>query len=112
MIKKRLSSTIARMVFDLPKFEKYPWGRLAFKHLIESVKRVDYMAQSYTIHGFIQTLQIWAYNVVPSLGSKIGRASNVNNPPLLKFKGTKAKYNIDIHSIIVENKVCLVLLLF
>lgn len=112
MTKKRLNSEIARMVFDLPKFEKYPWGRLAFKQLIESVKRVDYKAQSYTIHGFIQALQIWAYNVVPGLGAKIGRPSNIDGPPLLKFKGTKGKSKIHIHTIVVENEVCIIVLAF
>ncbi|XP_024010556.1 uncharacterized protein LOC18015316 [Eutrema salsugineum] len=102
--KKELPFEYARMVFDLPKFEKYPWGREAFKRLIESVKRVDLEANSYTLDGFVQTLQIWAYNVVPSLGAKIGRPSNVDGPPILKFKGLKGLNKIDIHVVSVADK--------
>lgn len=104
--KKQLPSSLARMVFDLPKFENYPWGRVAFKNLIESVKSVDLEADSYTIHGFLQVLQIWVYNVVPSLGSRIGRPSSAENIPLLKFSGATFKSNIDIDAILAKDEVC------
>lgn len=91
------------MVFDLPKFEKYSWGREAFKRLIASVKRVNLNANSYTLDGFVQTLQVWAYNVVPSLGAKIGRPSNIDGPPILKFKGLKGTNNIDINLVSVAD---------
>ena len=94
------------MVFDLPKFEKYSWGREAFKRLIASVKRVNLNANSYTLDGFVQTLQVWAYNVVPSLGAKIGRPSNIDGPPIMKFKGLKGTNNIDINLVSVADTVC------
>ncbi|CAH2035365.1 unnamed protein product, partial [Thlaspi arvense] len=102
--KKELSFELAHMVFDLPKFEKYPWGREAFKRLIESVKRIDLNAKSYTIDGFVQTLQVWAYIVVPSLGAKFGRPTKVDGPPILKFKGLKGRNNIDIHVVSVADE--------
>ncbi|RID45709.1 hypothetical protein BRARA_I02413 [Brassica rapa] len=90
--KKELPLKLSRMVFDLPKFEKYPWGREAFKRLIASVK-----------HGFVQTLQVWAYNIIPSLRTKIGRPSNIDGPPILKFKGLKGTNNIDINLVSVAD---------
>ncbi|CAN7041954.1 unnamed protein product [Brassica oleracea var. botrytis] len=89
------------MVFDL--LEKYSWGREAFKRLIASVKRVNLNANSYTLDGFVQTLQVWAYNVVSSLGAKIGRPSNIDGPPILKFKGLKGTNNIDINLVSVAD---------
>lgn len=97
--KKELPLALSRMVFDLPKFEKYPWGREAFKRLIKSVKRVNLEANSYTIDGFVQVLQVWAYKVVPSLGAKIGRPSNIDGPAILKFRGLKGTNNINIHDV-------------
>ncbi|KAL1214396.1 hypothetical protein V5N11_016062 [Cardamine amara subsp. amara] len=98
--KTELPSPLARMVFDLSKFERYPWGKVAFENLIKSVKGLNMEADTYTLHGFLQVLQIWAYTVVPRLGAAIGRPLNVEGPPLLRFKGTKGKgNNIDIEAI-------------
>ncbi|CAH2035367.1 unnamed protein product [Thlaspi arvense] len=102
--KKELSFELAHMVFDLPKFEKYPWGREAFKRLIEPVKRIDLNAKSYTIDGFVQTLQVWAYIVIPSLGAKFGHPTKVDGAPILKFKGLKGRKNIDIHVVSVADE--------
>ncbi|WZZ88793.1 hypothetical protein YC2023_117372 [Brassica napus] len=38
--KKKLPLELSRMVFDLPKFQKHPLGKEAFKRLIASVKRL------------------------------------------------------------------------
>lgn len=98
----------ARMVIDLPNFEGYPWGRLAFETLIKSVKSAALERGSITIHGFIQVLQIWIYNLSPSLGVKIGNLSGTKSPPLLKFNGQKSygKNDIDIDKILADDKVC------
>nr|VDD27008.1 unnamed protein product [Brassica oleracea] len=40
---------------DLEDFETYPWGRLAFKTLIDSVKAKNLTKTCYTVDGFIQT---------------------------------------------------------
>lgn len=56
--KKELPLELACMVFDFPKFEKYPWGRVAFKKLIASVKRANLNANSYTLDEFVQVLQV------------------------------------------------------
>ncbi|KAF8114878.1 hypothetical protein N665_0032s0009 [Sinapis alba] len=70
--KKELPLELACMVFDFPKFEKYPWGRVAFKKLIASVK--------------------------------LGRPSNINGPPILKFKGLKGTNNININIVSIADK--------
>ncbi|KAF8091407.1 hypothetical protein N665_0446s0026 [Sinapis alba] len=57
-------ASLARLVMDLEKFENYPWGREAFKVLIDSLRAKDF-TKSYTVDG-------------PS-------------PPLLAFKGGKRR---------------------
>ncbi|XP_024003635.1 uncharacterized protein LOC112090252 [Eutrema salsugineum] len=46
---------LARLVMDLYAFENYLWGRVAFKHLMRSVKEKEIWKSSYTIEGFVQT---------------------------------------------------------
>nr|VDD50278.1 unnamed protein product [Brassica oleracea] len=45
--------SLARLVMELERFENYPWGRVAFKVLIDSVKGRD-ISGCYTINGFAQ----------------------------------------------------------
>uniref|UniRef100_A0A0D3C0G6 Ubiquitin-like protease family profile domain-containing protein n=1 Tax=Brassica oleracea var. oleracea TaxID=109376 RepID=A0A0D3C0G6_BRAOL len=48
--------SLARLVMELERFGNYPWGRVAFKVLMDSVKgRV--ISGCYTINGFAQALQ-------------------------------------------------------
>ncbi|XP_022565096.2 uncharacterized protein LOC111209461 [Brassica napus] len=47
-------ASLTRLVMDLDAFEDYPWGRVAFKFLMESVKGVD-LTKTYAIEGFVQT---------------------------------------------------------
>ena len=103
--KKKLSLELSRMVFDLPKFEKHPWGREAFKRLIASVKRVNLNANSYTLDGFVQALQVWEYSVVPSLRAKIGCPANIDGPPILKYRGLKGTKKVYIHIVSAADKV-------
>ncbi|KAF2592912.1 hypothetical protein F2Q70_00043523 [Brassica cretica] len=55
----------ARLVMDLEKFENYPWGRVAFKVLMDSLKAKDLTQTGYTVDGFIQVLQI-LFNKFPT----------------------------------------------
>ncbi|KAJ4917244.1 Ulp1 protease family protein [Raphanus sativus] len=95
----------ARMVFDLPKFEGYPWGRLAFKTLIKSVKKANLEGDSITVHGFIQVLQIWIYNLFPNFGKQFGDPSANISRPLLKFKGKKWYGRRNIDQILINDEV-------
>ncbi|XP_024014422.1 uncharacterized protein LOC112088388 [Eutrema salsugineum] len=46
----------ARLVMDLEGFKEFPWGRIAFQHLIKSVKEKD-LSKNIHIEGFVQALQ-------------------------------------------------------
>ncbi|CAN6909946.1 unnamed protein product [Brassica oleracea] len=74
------SASLARLVMDLEKFENYPWGRVAFKVLMDSLKVKDLTQTGYTVDGFIQVLQVWAYYAIPELGANYG--SPIPNRPL------------------------------
>ena len=78
---------------DLEKFENYPWGRVAFKVLMDSLKAKDLTQTGYTVDGFIQVVQVWAYYDMPELGANYG--SPVPNRPsllLLAYKGGKGQH--------------------
>uniref|UniRef100_A0A0D3DLL0 DUF1985 domain-containing protein n=1 Tax=Brassica oleracea var. oleracea TaxID=109376 RepID=A0A0D3DLL0_BRAOL len=61
--------SLARLVMELERFENYPWGRVAFKVLMDSVKGKD-ISGCYTINGFAQALQSESVN-----GTNAGRKS-------------------------------------
>ena len=93
---KRYSSATraspARLVMDLEDFETYPWGRLAFKTLIDSVKAKNLTKTCYTVDGFIQVLQVWVYYALPDLAASFGKPiQNKPSPPLLAYKGHKGR---------------------
>ncbi|XP_056864050.1 uncharacterized protein LOC130511192 [Raphanus sativus] len=92
--KKNSSATRAnpvRLVMDLEEFETYPWGRLAFKWLIDSLKRKNF-TKTYTIDGFVQVLQVWVYFALPDFTAAFGKPiRNKPSPPLLAYKGHKGR---------------------
>ncbi|WZY91432.1 hypothetical protein YC2023_063761 [Brassica napus] len=76
---------------DLDAFEDYPWGRVAFKFLMESVKGVD-LTKTYAIEGFVQVLQVWVYCCLPEFGAGYGLPIEGSpTPPLLAFLGAKGQ---------------------
>ncbi|CAF2041137.1 unnamed protein product [Brassica napus] len=88
------SASLARLVMDLEKFENYPWGRVAFKVLMNSLKAKDLTQTGYTVDGFIQVLQVWAYYALPELGANYGSPiPNRPSPLLLAYKGGKRQRN-------------------
>ncbi|KAF8115434.1 hypothetical protein N665_0027s0049 [Sinapis alba] len=62
-------ASLARLVMDLERFENYPWGRVAFKVLMDSLRAKDF-TKSYTVDGFIQVLQVWIYHALPELDAR------------------------------------------
>ncbi|KAF8111942.1 hypothetical protein N665_0070s0012 [Sinapis alba] len=79
-------ASLARLVMDLEKFENYPWGRVEFKVLMNSLRAKNF-TKSYTVDGFIQVLQVWIYHALPELGANYGNPiPNNTSPPLLAFK--------------------------
>ncbi|KAF8095213.1 hypothetical protein N665_0339s0082 [Sinapis alba] len=84
-------ASLARLVMDLEKFKNYPWGRVAFKVLMDSLRAKDF-TKSYIVDGFIQVLQVWIYHALPELGANYGNPlPNRPSPPLLAFKGGKGR---------------------
>ena len=76
---------------DLERFENYPWGSVAFKVLMDSLKGKDIMG-CYTVDGFIQALQVWVYTALPELSAQYGNPiPNKPSPPILAFKGGKGR---------------------
>ncbi|KAG2280643.1 hypothetical protein Bca52824_051863 [Brassica carinata] len=76
---------------DLERFENYPWGRVAFKVLMDSLWNKE-IAGCYTVDGFIQVLQVWTYTAMPELGASIGgpRADSPS-PPILAYEGSRGR---------------------
>ncbi|ESQ52491.1 hypothetical protein EUTSA_v10017736mg, partial [Eutrema salsugineum] len=59
------------LVMDLEKLRKYPWGRVAFDFLVQSIKKVRVkLTQStgYALNGFSIAFQIWIMEAIPVLG--------------------------------------------
>uniref|UniRef100_A0A0D3CSK1 DUF1985 domain-containing protein n=1 Tax=Brassica oleracea var. oleracea TaxID=109376 RepID=A0A0D3CSK1_BRAOL len=84
--------SLARLVMDLEKFENYPWGRVAFKVLMDSLKAKDLTQTGYTVDGFIQVLQVWAYYAMPELGAIYGSpVPDRPSPLLLAYKGGQGR---------------------
>ncbi|KAF8083325.1 hypothetical protein N665_0781s0003 [Sinapis alba] len=64
-------ASLARLVMDLDAFEDYPWGRVAFKFLMESVKKLD-ITKMYVVEGFVEVLQVSIYNALPEYAAGFG----------------------------------------
>ncbi|CAG7894400.1 unnamed protein product [Brassica rapa] len=80
----------ARLVMNIHEFETYPWGRLAFKWLMDSVKCKDLTSNCYTIDGFVQVLQVWIYVALPDFAASFGKPiRNRPTPPLLAYNGQR-----------------------
>ncbi|KAF2610898.1 hypothetical protein F2Q70_00012902 [Brassica cretica] len=83
--------TLARLVMEVERFENYPWGRVAFKVLMDSVKGKDILS-CYTINGFAQALQVWVCTALPELGVNYGNPLPNNlSQPILAYKGRKTR---------------------
>ncbi|CAN6988663.1 unnamed protein product [Brassica oleracea var. botrytis] len=91
--------SLARLVMELERFENYPWGRVAFKVLMDSMKGRDILG-CYTINGFAklsrsgctQLCQNWVYTALPELGANYGNPlPNNPSPPILAYKDRKGR---------------------
>ncbi|KAF8095019.1 hypothetical protein N665_0346s0016 [Sinapis alba] len=82
-------ASLVRLVMDLEEFENYPWGRVAFKVLMDSLWNKD-LTKSYTIDRFVQVIQVWVYYALPEFGAEYGHpVQNKPSPPLLAYNGGK-----------------------
>ncbi|KAF8117464.1 hypothetical protein N665_0010s0041 [Sinapis alba] len=85
-------ASLARLVMDLENFKAYPWGRVAFKFPMESVKKLD-LTKTYAVEGFVKVLQVWIYNALPEYADGFGDLVPGATPPLLGFLGGKGRKN-------------------
>ncbi|ESQ27744.1 hypothetical protein EUTSA_v10019606mg [Eutrema salsugineum] len=85
----------ARLVMNLEGFKEFPWGRIAFQHLINSVKEKD-LSKNIHIEGFVQALQLWVYYALPDFAAEFGEPlPNVTEEPLLlAYKGSRGRRNV------------------
>ncbi|CAA7036083.1 unnamed protein product [Microthlaspi erraticum] len=61
----RIPLECAKRVLDPEAFESYPWGRVACKSLMNSIKIASYTGKkSYTLCGLVHVLLIWAYEAI------------------------------------------------
>ncbi|CAN6929688.1 unnamed protein product [Brassica oleracea] len=84
----RIPLHCAKRVMDTAAFQRYPWGRVGFSSLVESIKVLTYEAKkSYTLHGCVHTLLIWIYEFVSGLGEIYGKRIEGADVPLLSWGG-------------------------
>ncbi|ESQ30934.1 hypothetical protein EUTSA_v10012089mg [Eutrema salsugineum] len=84
----------ARLVMDLEGFKEFSWGRIAFQHLIKSVKEKD-LSKNIHIEGFVQALQVWVYYALPDFAAEFGEPlPNDPSPLMLAYKGSRGRKNV------------------
>ncbi|ESQ30956.1 hypothetical protein EUTSA_v10012192mg [Eutrema salsugineum] len=84
----------ARLMMDLEGFKELPWGRIAFQHLIKSVKEKD-LSKNIHIEGFVQALQVWVYYALPDFAAEFGEPLlNDPTPLMLAYKGSRGRKNV------------------
>ncbi|XP_024014735.1 uncharacterized protein LOC112088567 [Eutrema salsugineum] len=84
----------AILVMDLEGFKEFPWGRIAFQHLIKSVKEKD-LSKNIHIEGFVQALQVWVYYALPDFAAEFGEPlPNDPTPFMLAYKGSRGRKNV------------------
>ncbi|ESQ38739.1 hypothetical protein EUTSA_v10029261mg, partial [Eutrema salsugineum] len=94
----RIPMKYAKMVLDLNAFERFPWGRVGFESIINSIKIVCFEKTSYVVHGCVHALVIWGYESLPFLAEKFGdRNEAANVVPLLRYKSSRKRFNFDAY---------------
>nr|VDD32422.1 unnamed protein product [Brassica oleracea] len=90
----RIPLQCAKRVMDPEAFQRYPWGRVGFTSLLESIKVLTYeRKKSYTLHGCVHVLLIWIFESVPGLGEKFGNRIEGADVPLLSWLGSRPRIN-------------------
>lgn len=83
-------------MIGLEAFEDFSWGRVAFKFLMESGKKLD-LTNMYFVEGFVQFLQVWIYNALLESTAAAGFGKPIDSSPtspLLSFLGGKVRKNV------------------
>ncbi|XP_019087961.1 PREDICTED: uncharacterized protein LOC109127510 [Camelina sativa] len=90
----RIPLDYAKRVLNTDAFARFPWGRVSFKRLIDSIKVVSYENTSYVVHGCAHVLLIWAFESVRELGKDFGSKNGGDDVPLLRWDAGRTKGNI------------------
>ncbi|CAN7030360.1 unnamed protein product [Brassica oleracea var. botrytis] len=92
---------------ELERFENYPWGRVAFKVLMDSKKGRDILG-CYTINGFAQALHVWVYTALPELGATFVHIFYLLQTRVINFVQNYTgemfpKWEFDVEDTLAEN---------
>ncbi|CAN6871060.1 unnamed protein product [Brassica oleracea] len=111
----RIPLHCAKRVMDAAAFQRYPWGRVGFSSLVESIKQrrvLTYEAKkSYMLHGCVHALLIWIYECVPGLGEIYGSRIEGADVPLLSWGGSRTRINFS-DFLFLPFKFCVLLILY
>ncbi|KAG2323048.1 hypothetical protein Bca52824_016261 [Brassica carinata] len=92
----RISLDQAKRVLDIEAFDRFPWGRVGFSSLVNSVKIVSYEGRNnYTLRGCVHALLIWVYESIPCTGHEYGNHIEGNQVPLCCWCGSRGRINWD-----------------
>ncbi|KAF8051521.1 hypothetical protein N665_1712s0004 [Sinapis alba] len=90
----RIPLHCAKRVLDTAAFQRYPWGRVGFCSLVESIKVLTYEGKkSYTLHGCVHVLLICIYESVIGVGEIYGNRIEGADVPLLSWHGSRTRIN-------------------
>ncbi|CAN7139270.1 unnamed protein product, partial [Brassica rapa subsp. narinosa] len=89
----RIPLHCAKKVMDPAAFQCYPWGRVGFTSLVDSIKVLTYVGKSYTLRCCVHALAIWIYESVPGLGEIYGHQIDGAEVPLLSWHGSRQRIN-------------------
>ncbi|CAA7017738.1 unnamed protein product [Microthlaspi erraticum] len=82
----------AKRVLNREAFESYPWGRVACKSLMDSIKMLSYgVKKTYTLSGCVHVLLIWAYEAIAGIGELHGNKRAGDEVPLLSWGGSRPR---------------------
>ncbi|XP_010502335.1 PREDICTED: uncharacterized protein LOC104779650 [Camelina sativa] len=94
----RIPLEYAKRVVDGKAFERFLWGRIGFRELIQSIKVVSFENNGYAIHGCVHVLMIWALDSLVNLGKKHGKKREVGDDegevPLLSWSGGRPRISV------------------
>ncbi|XP_010542130.1 PREDICTED: uncharacterized protein LOC104815448 [Tarenaya hassleriana] len=81
-----------RIASDLVVCERYPWGRVTFDFLIESVNNAMHKLrqESYSCSGFLPALQYWAMSTIPTLGTAVAKPMACEGPLYLSWTNCRS----------------------
>lgn len=91
---------------DRELFASYPWGRLSYMSLVESLHKsknfVENDSQGYDIGGFIHPLISWAFEIIPMF---VERGFTTRNPDAITPRMLKWTYYKKLNFDELSNKV-------